>query len=143
MKNRNIKGQFVKGDKQLSGKPFKKGEAPFNKGKKWEEWMKNPHKSREKQFKKGNLPMQTLPEGTITKIYRKKERTYINYINIDPITRRRHSHYSYARFVIEDYLGRYLDSSEIVYHINGKSDDDRLENLEIITRQELARRIRK
>ncbi len=143
MKNRNIKGQFVKGDKQLSGKPFKKGEAPFNKGKKWEEWMKNPLKSKEKQFKIGNIPPQILPEGTITKIYIKKDKRYINNINIDPITKKRKSHYIYARFVLEEHLGRYLESGEIVYHINGKSDDDRLENLEIITRQELARRIRK
>lgn len=36
-----------------------------------------------------------------------------------------------SRYVMEQYLGRYLRPEEIIHHINEKRDDDRIENLRL------------
>lgn len=43
------------------------------------------------------------------------------------------------RIVIENYIGRTLCDAEIVHHRNGKKDDNRLENLELVSRAEHAK----
>lgn len=43
------------------------------------------------------------------------------------------------RLVVERKIGRFLEESEIVHHINENKTDNRIENLEILTRAEHAR----
>lgn len=45
----------------------------------------------------------------------------------------------YYRAVMEAHLGRSLSSDELVHHINHDRTDDRIENLEIVTRADHAR----
>ena len=47
---------------------------------------------------------------------------------------------SYSKWLMEQQLGRKLESNEIIYHIDGDKYNNELSNLEVITRAELLKR---
>lgn len=95
------------------------------------------------KFRKGYKPTNAFtPEHSMEKhaswkggIWKSRDGNWITYA---PKKRK-----ALARWKVEQEIGRELDKSEVVYHINKDKYDDRLENLEIITRAELVQRNKK
>lgn len=50
-----------------------------------------------------------------------------------------HKRVSYAKWLMEKELGRKLDRLEVIYHIDGDPMNNKLSNLKVITRAELAK----
>lgn len=107
---------------------FKKGQVSFNKGLKQSDYMSPEALERTKatRFKKGNIPHNYKPVGST----RLNVDGYIEVKVADPRTWELR-----ARLVWKEKYGE-IPESKILLHINGIRDDDRIENLMLVSRCE-------
>lgn len=128
-----------------SSSRFKPGHKPHNAGKSWDEWLSKEAQEaiiEKSVFQKGHIPQTQRAKGTVTRHERvRKDGTHeVMYtINID-WKGRRHTKYSYKRYLWEIQNQRDLPEGYVLWAINGDQDDIRIENLELISRGELVRR---
>ena len=109
--SRRCKSLSQIGKPNTSKTKFVKGLIPYNKGKEMPTIMREKHP----QWKGGRL---------------KRQSGYIIILNHShPYNR--NGYVREHRLVMENYLGRYLKPEEVVHHINGIRDDNRLENLQL------------
>ncbi len=138
---RNKKGQFIK------------GKRPEWLCKRIGESLKG--KSKSKEFKENLSRVRTgckLSEETKRKIgkahignknpqwnggrFKDNSNGYIFVMAKDHPLAKKNGYVAEHRLVIEKKIGRYLKKSEIVHHINGIKDDNRIKNLVITSRKE-------
>jgi len=123
---------FQKGHPPTKGS-FKKGNMPWNKGKKQSEETKQKIKrAKNKFFANGGKPGNW--KGGIRKFKcRDYERIFIRKPT-HPFCRS-NGYILRSHLVMEQMIGRYLRPEEVVHHINSDTLDDRPENLELFVNQ--------
>jgi hypothetical protein len=122
--NTYLKGnQFAKGSKP-NKTSFKKGQEPWNKG------TTGIMKANSGSFKKGQEGINWKPVGTITQ-RKDKSGTIRNWIK----TKEPNVWIEYAKYVWLK-SGKKLKKNYCLHHINNRSDDDRIENLLMVSRQD-------
>lgn len=92
----------------------------FKKGNKWK--IRKGQNLGKKHWSWKGGRVKTLPEG------------YIHIYNPDHPNATKRRYVLEHRMVMEKYLGRYLKKWEYVHHKNGIKDDNRIQNLELATR---------
>lgn len=117
--------EFMK--KCWSKSAFKKGHVPASKGKKLS--AEQYEKMKPNMFKKGQVSINTLYDGAI-RTRKDNKGTLYNFIRLAP------KKWGYqARYVWEQHNGP-IEKGKVIRHINGDTLDDRLENLELLTKHE-------
>ena len=119
-----------------------KGSIPWNKGLKGfnayprpEAWKKNISKSLNEYYKTHTGKKGEKSPSWRGGQYNNKGYVYI-YQPFHPKATKR-SYIKRSHLIMEKYLGRFLDSKEVVHHINGIKNDDRLENLKLFATDSL------
>lgn len=138
---RNEKGQFKKGSRHSPATEFKKGDIPFNKGMKQEEWLSPDAIERTKatRFKKGQLPQTAKPLGYIRKSPHRRKGQIVGYdwfINIDRHGNRA-PNYNYRKYLWESFYGEDAPKGMIFVAKDGdQTKTPTIDNIEMISRAE-------
>jgi len=127
-----LKDKISKATKKAMQRPEVKAKTGFTKG------NKNPNLSK---FRK-----QAYVDGRLKKLYGKdnpswkggriKQRGYIMVLNKEHSQADKDGYVAEHRLIMEKSIGRLIKKDEDVHHINRIKDDNRLENLELMTHGE-------
>ena len=126
---------------------FVKGITPWNKGKKMPQWIKEKLSEAHKKsantngrFKQGHPDYNKHKPREKHPRWKGGTTTHREYVLVSvpghPYAWTRGFYVKRSRLVMEKYLGRYLKPEELIHHINEDRTDDRIENLQIVTRSE-------
>lgn len=123
----NRDNSYLKGNTFAKGNPgnktsFEKGVVPWNKG------MEGLRVSKKSEFKKGSTPSNKLPKGSITQRI-DKSGAKRNWIKIEEPN----IWEPYAIYVYKQ-AGHDIEEGFCIHHINSDPLDDRIENLEQLSR---------
>jgi len=119
--------------KEGVGYQFQKGNIPYNKGKKMPDHVYE--KAKATMFKKGQIPFNHKPVGTITERASHSNRWNFLYIKIGEPNKWKELH----RYLWEKKKGPIPEDKILVFK-DGDNHNCSLENLELITREENMRR---
>jgi hypothetical protein len=130
-KDPNYKSKMISWVGKNNSGMFKKGQQPFNKGKKWNDYMTPEGQERLKAttFKKGQLPHTNTFDGNITTRVDKDGRMYKN-IRLSKAVWQK-----YHQYVWEQVNGKIPEGMLVVFKDKNTMNCN-INNLEIITRQE-------
>lgn len=137
MKNRDYHGRFTKGHiSPTKGKRFVKYKAVncLICGKKIE-----IRESSKKKFCSKKCGYENRPKGENAYHWKGGKVLHGRYVYIFKPDHPHAENKGYIfehRLVMEKHIGRYLTREEVVHHINGIKNDNRIENLMILTREE-------
>lgn len=104
---------------------FQKGHKTWNKG------LRGFKASPTTSFKKGHVPANVVPIGTIRRRYHKRDRWYYHLIKVA-----KNEWIHYQRYVWLQAYGS-IPEGKVIHFVNGDREDFRLENLKAVSRHEI------
>ena len=97
-------------------------------------FLKGHHYSPATEFKKGHLGLKGVQSPGWKGGKTIDARGYVLIKNREHPHTKANGYVQEHRLIMEKYLGRFLYNEEVVHHVNGIKDDNRLENLRLFSR---------